>query len=231
MPPLELLLLPGLDGTGTLFRHFMPALPSTVDPRVVPYPHDRIVSYEALGEAVSLPERPFALLGESYGGPLAIRLAARRPRHLKALVLAATFATCPSSLGRRLKGWPLPNIFTLPSREVLMTFLLSDRKPPHGLLADLRAIRARVPPRVLMARLEEVVAVDVRRLLARVNVPVLYLAARRDRLVPPRVPHELHRFAPAMSIVRFDAPHLVLQHRPRECADAIAQFVSRASGA
>ena len=37
-PPLELLLVPGLDGTGLLFASFLAALPRTIAPSVIPYP-------------------------------------------------------------------------------------------------------------------------------------------------------------------------------------------------
>ncbi|MGQ0798894.1 MAG: serine aminopeptidase domain-containing protein [Pseudomarimonas sp.] len=38
---------------------------------------------------------PYFLLGESFGGPLAIALAARQPRGLLGLVLCASFARYP----------------------------------------------------------------------------------------------------------------------------------------
>ncbi|MBL8941444.1 MAG: hypothetical protein JNM69_43260, partial [Archangium sp.] len=40
--------------------------------------------------AVPLPDEPFVLVAESFSGPLAISLAARRPAALRALILIAT---------------------------------------------------------------------------------------------------------------------------------------------
>jgi pimeloyl-ACP methyl ester carboxylesterase len=75
-----LVLLPGLDGTGKLFAEFVEALKSVVECVVVAYPCDQPMGYGELeGLVVSaLPkDRPFVLLGESFSGPLAIRIAAR----------------------------------------------------------------------------------------------------------------------------------------------------------
>src|SRR6202000_2904266 len=77
-----LVLLPGLHGTGKLFTEFVEALRSTVDCVVVAYPKDQPLGYGELEGLVisALPkDRSFVLLGESFSGPLAIRIAARLP--------------------------------------------------------------------------------------------------------------------------------------------------------
>jgi pimeloyl-ACP methyl ester carboxylesterase len=74
-----LVLLPGLDGTGKLFAEFLKVIESRIDTLVVAYPSDTPMSYDELERLVlaSLPaDRPFVLLGESFSGPLAIRIAA-----------------------------------------------------------------------------------------------------------------------------------------------------------
>jgi len=37
-PPLDVLLVPGLDGTGRLFSPLLAELPRTIAPSVIPYP-------------------------------------------------------------------------------------------------------------------------------------------------------------------------------------------------
>ena len=99
MDPLPLVLLPGLDGTGWMFRDFVAALGPTVAPRVVAYPTHEARTYVGLEPIVeaSLPSdgAPFALVAESFGGPLALRVAAKRPPGLVAVVLVATFVRAP----------------------------------------------------------------------------------------------------------------------------------------
>ena len=74
-----IVLLPGLDGTGTLFRPLLAHLPSPLRPIVVAYPGNEKLGYDALRQRVmaALPtEEPFVILGESFSGPLALMAAA-----------------------------------------------------------------------------------------------------------------------------------------------------------
>ena len=73
----RLVLLPGLDGTGLLFEPLLRALPKEIEATVIRYPGDQRLSYDELLEFLrdQLPrDTPFILLGESFSGPLAIRL-------------------------------------------------------------------------------------------------------------------------------------------------------------
>jgi pimeloyl-[acyl-carrier protein] methyl ester esterase len=93
-----LVLLPGLDGTGKLFAEFLRVLDLNISTLVVAYSKDIPMNYDQLETLVTaaLPtDRPFVLLGESFSGPLAIRIAARRPASLVGLVLCVTFASNP----------------------------------------------------------------------------------------------------------------------------------------
>ncbi len=65
------------------------------------YPTDKKLDYDDLLNLVikMLPkEEPFILLGESFSGPLAIRVAVTIPLGLKAVVLCASFVTYPQKL-------------------------------------------------------------------------------------------------------------------------------------
>ena len=93
-----IVLLPGMDGSGALFGDFIAAL--GLNPVIVAYPPDTPQTYDELEHFVhqSLPAgEPYILLGESFSGPVAIRIASRKPAGLKALVLVCTFAALPPS--------------------------------------------------------------------------------------------------------------------------------------
>ncbi len=95
----HLVLLPGLDGTGTLHTSFVAAArPAFQQVTVLTYPADIPLSYKALEDRVreSLPtDAPLLLLGESFSGPIAIRIAAHPPPNLVGVVLSTTFACSP----------------------------------------------------------------------------------------------------------------------------------------
>ena len=221
-----LVLLPGLDGAGRRLSGFTAALAGAVDCRILAYPAARETSYAELQEILrpSLPrDRPFALLGESFGGPLALRIAAASPPGLQALVLVNSFARSPYPwlqaiipLAARAPVKALPRWL----RARLLWGAPAAAVPVQG---D-RATSA-VPRSVLRSRLRALLAADERAGLAGLAVPVLALRGRRDRLVPRRAMLELLSLAPHAQFVEMDGQHLLLQTRAVECASVVAMFV------
>jgi pimeloyl-ACP methyl ester carboxylesterase len=224
----KLVLLPGMDGSGELFRGFVAALPKGFETETLWYPTDRWMSYgESAGTlrgAVSVDE-PFVLVAESFGTPLAILIAALNPPNLKGIVLCAGFATSP------VRGWkrelamelaPLVSHVTLPG--FVAKYLLVGDKAPQALVESVTDAVSWVTPRVLAARVREMLSVDVRAELAQVKVPILYVQATQDRLVDPVCMEELQLVTPARTVA-IGGPHLLLQTEPALCAEVVAGFV------
>src|SRR4051812_32511050 len=108
--------LPGLDGTGLLFEPLLKIWNDAKPPIVISYPTNHFLDYSELEIYVrpQFPRRePYILVAESFGGPLAIRIAAHQPAFLKGLVLSATFVRQPRGLlGAWSKSWIRPIIFS-----------------------------------------------------------------------------------------------------------------------
>jgi len=112
-----IVLLPGMDGSGTLFADFVSTLGSSLEIIVVSYPKEIALGYDGLEEIVraQLPlGKPFFLLGESFSGPIAISLAAEKPDGLLGLILSCTFAKNPHPYFKPLKS--LTRILPISSR-------------------------------------------------------------------------------------------------------------------
>jgi hypothetical protein len=67
--------------------------------------------------------------------------------------------------------------------------------------------------------------VDYRPLLRRIEVPMLYLRARADRLIPVAAGRAILESRPDVELAEFDAPHFLLQTEPEACARAVEQFM------
>lgn len=195
-------LLPGMDGSGALWGPLLAALDAQPS-ELVRYAPDE-GRYDALLDAIPEPREPVTVIAESFGGPLAIRLAARSS-NVKALVLIASFAVAPARA-----RWLAPFVGMMPGRPprmALRTMLLGGERHPE--IEDaLVAATAAVGARTMAARIREVARVDIRSELARLSIPITWIHARRDRLLG--APH-----APGHVI---DGPHLLAQTRPREVA-------------
>lgn len=227
-----LMLLPGMDGTGELFAPFVEALGDRLPAHVVRYPQDVPLDYPALERRVQalLPDDDFVLLAESFSGPIAVALAAARPARLRGLVLCATFVRNPRPLAAPLRMMlnhlPLNAIPPHLSTPVLLGHFATD-----DLVDMLRRTLAPLSTPVLRARLRSVMSVDVSDKMARVQVPVLYLRARHDRVVPEAAATEVRLLCRQARVVEFDAPHFVLQTRPGPTADVVHDFVQQLSAA
>ena len=93
-----------------------------------------------------------------------------------------------------------------------------------------RAVRS-VPPRTLDHRLRELQQVNVVRSLPDIQVPVLYLAASRDRLVGRRSLEQIRSGVANLTVETLESPHFLLQTRPQEAAEVITRFLQERSPA
>lgn len=222
-------LLPGMDGSGTLFDDFISALDAKTI--IVPYPPDRDLSYEELVPFVRdrLPTgEPYILLGESFSGPIAISLASQHLPGCCGLILVCTFARMhPDGASRRLRGLvPLFPFWRLPVRMGAAALL--GRSNSTALRSKLAAAIRDVAPSVWRARMRAILGVDVVAQLAQVAMPVLYLCASKDRVMPAAASQIIVRTRPATRLVTIEGPHALLQCMPKECASAIRAFASEA---
>jgi pimeloyl-ACP methyl ester carboxylesterase len=223
----HLVLLPGMDGTGRLFARFQAAVRADFSFIVASYSAEAPLDYDALSDNVSLPNEPFALIAESFSGPIGIRLAARGSPYLRALILVASFAKCPIRAPKFFGGLIAPSLMPIASAPTVLRAMLLDHDASDDLVNAVRATLRSVSADVLGFRLRAILAEDRSSTFASIRVPMMYLRARRDRLVPARVARELARVRPDLEIVDIDAPHLVLQSQPERAATLITDFLRR----
>ena len=223
------MLLPGMDGTGNLFADFVEALPDEFETEIVRYPTDVFRSYLdllPLVNSASQPSEPYVLVAESFSTPLAIQYAATCPPNLKGLVLCAGFTTSPVQGWRRILSSLLsPVLFRLPLPSFIVRLLLAGSTASPALVAAVKAAISSVQSVVLSARFRAVLGCDTRAELAQIAVPILYLQAMRDRLIPPSCLEAIQRVKPETVVSAIDGPHLLFQREPLQTADVVARFV------
>jgi pimeloyl-ACP methyl ester carboxylesterase len=228
---IRLVLLPGMDGTGELFEPLAQAMGRQHDAiDVVRYPGTEPLGYDELERLVRarLPGgQPFVLLGESFSGPLAISIAATPPPGLRGLILCCSFARSPKPGLALLRGGLLElsmmfmhsGLMRGPMRRMLLGRFATPR-----LCGLLQGSLRQVSTAVMTRRMREVQRVNVVDRLAQVRVPVMYLQAIEDRIVPGRAARTIQRALSGLRIVRLEGPHGLLQAAPVAAAQAIENF-------
>jgi pimeloyl-ACP methyl ester carboxylesterase len=222
-----LVLMPGLDGTGKLFTAFVKELSPTVECAVVAYPKDKPMGYadlEGLVESALPRDRPFVLLGESFSGPLAIRIAARAPAGLIGLILSASFVKNPYPFLQRA-SWLVAYVPVkgLP-RWVRAPLMWGSMSPSAATSRSERAMSG-VSADVIRRRIADLLKVNETAALRQVRVPTLALRAMRDRVISKRASQIIVDNSQSAKLVEIDGPHLLLQSRAAECAAAVINYL------
>jgi pimeloyl-ACP methyl ester carboxylesterase len=186
-----LVLVPGLDGTGLLFYRQVPLL----ERRYAVTTHRLRDTATHIAELVAeLDERidsiapggRVTLVGESFGGALSLSYALAHPERIERLVILNSFPYFAPQARLRLGSWLL---LATPWGVMRVVRALTAWRlhSPHTGRAELRRFHQlmRATTRQgYLSRLRMLREYDVRRRLAEVQAPVLYLAADGDKLVP-----------------------------------------------
>ncbi|MCB1803863.1 MAG: alpha/beta fold hydrolase [Candidatus Competibacteraceae bacterium] len=230
---MTLVLLPGLDGTGLLFEPLVNAVGDNFEVRIVSYPHDGALGYAEL-ELVArnaLPcDGPYVLLGESFSGPIAVSIAASNPAGLLGVVLSCSFVRNPrpvlSAFRFLVDAFP---VRFMPA--FLLSFLLMGRFSTDNLQSRLKQALSSVSATALRTRLQAVLSVDVSTELQELRVPLMYLRATEDQIVPHAASSQIAAIYPMAEVLTLEGPHCLLQAAPVEAAKVIGSFAARVQNA
>jgi pimeloyl-ACP methyl ester carboxylesterase len=173
-----------------------------------------------LQAAANLGLKPFNLMGNSFGGKLALYMALQAPERIQALVLVAPAAMRP-------EGGSLPRP-TTPEERMALLYAHPERQP------------AAAPPAPAVIAKQETL---VRRLigpprdaeleshLSELHVPVLVLFGTLDRMIPPEMGRLYCEKLPNCTLILvYDAGHALDADRPEAFVSAVDDFLQRHEG-
>lgn len=222
---MKIILLPGLDGTGKLFAPFIAKLPTSLEPIVIQYPKIKEFTLNEYANFVTsqLPEGKFVLLAESFSGLVALQLLPKISSRLTCLFFLNTFADSPIPYFLRFFS-VLPLLGLSPAflpNWSIRAFCLGSQATKVE-CAWLRDILKEVPSKIISRRL---------RLISQTKFvepfetqcPVFYIQATKDRLVPKKASKWFIMNIAHLQTLSLDAPHFMLQAKPKESADLITK--------
>ena len=186
------ILVPGMDGTGLLFYRQVPLLARSY--RVATYAlrdtaatMDVLVSDLArIVDTVAPTERRAIIVGESFGGALALSFALAKPEQVSRLVILNSF---PYFAPQRRLRLAAVGLGALPWGAMglvrrLTAFRLHSPHTHRQEIDRFMALTARASRGGYINRLKLLMQYDVRHRLHELRAPTLFLAADRDHLVP-----------------------------------------------
>lgn len=222
---MRLIVLPGLDGTGVLTAPVGACLRRSHEVEFISYPVT-LTRYDEIARwlAPQLEHGDYVLIAESFSGPLAVRIAATKPRGLKALVVVASFARSP----RRVPAFLALALYMLPLRSARLIRLaqgfLVGKWGKTTFPVDFVDMLRGIPRSTLVGRLRSVIEVDVSASLPKIAVRKLFVSASGDRLVPRSRRHDFA--AAGWRVADLEGPHFLTFTRPQVVADEIECFLN-----
>jgi len=187
-----LVLVPGMDGTGQLFYRQTPSLSesfrtATYALRSNALTMDTLV--DDLGrviDAVAPETRRAIVVGESFGGALAMSFALARPEQVSALVVLNSFPYFAPQFRLRLARYGLALLpwGAMPLIRRATAFRLHSAHTHREEIRRFVELTATASRDGYINRLQLLMSYDIRDRLHELRPPVLFLAAEQDHLVP-----------------------------------------------
>lgn len=185
-------LVPGLDGTGQLFYRQVPLLEKSYS--VATYAlRDDAKSMDVLAddlrsiiELTAPKEKRAIVIGESFGGAVALTMALRHPEHVSRLVILNSFPYFAPQFRLRLgiAGVSIIPWGAMGLVRYVTSIFLPSRHTGRDELKRFRNLTVRTTRLGYKNRLQLLRTYDVRERLREVRCLTLFLAAEKDRLVP-----------------------------------------------
>lgn len=146
-----------------------------------------VADLEAVIDRLALAD--VTLLGDSYGGPIALAYAATHPERVKSLILANTYATFADSSSQKQREAMASIVSLLRNDPGAAYYVLAGRTNPEQRPDPSREWNGRralreMQPQVLSELYEVGFTVDVREQLARVTCPALVMHRTEARAIP-----------------------------------------------
>lgn len=171
------------------------------------------------------------VLGNGYGGFVALQMAIRHPGIAQRLVLAdcgAAFSEPGREAFRNMaKAASAKGLSAVTDVAMRRLFAPEFQEQHPDLMRDRREAFLQLDPAVFQAACEALSTLDLRPDLAGVTVPVLVLVGEHDEATPPPMSRELAAaLSDARLVVLANCAHVPQLQKPDAFMDAIADFVA-----
>lgn len=222
---MKIILLPGLDGTGSLFKGLLEALPNELDVDVISLNNLEGESY--VNQAKELANKyaciDVTLIAESYSGRLAYEWCGLSNSRVRSLVFLASFIS-PPSLISKLAGY-LPVSLLKPHRlnRYLMSKLGFAGKGSAEHVNQVFQSLERTDNHKLKQRLRNISQLDAPTAIH--TIPSIYIQPSNDYLVGKNVVAILASRFHNLAVEQLTGGHFIGQSAPQECAKIINQLI------
>lgn len=211
---MKVLLIPGMDGTGKLFRPLLDELPSDIDTQVICLNDLKTQTpiEQALEIASSIGSEEVIILSESYSGYIAYHLSLLPNLNIKHVIFAASFLENPTWVIRFNKLLPLDLVRSGWISEIVLSPVLFAQRNNKNLVKLFMSSLKLVNNSTLRQRLKAIA--NLVRPNELVSVPCTYVQASNDYLISKRTVDAFKELCININIVKANGGHFIVQSNP-----------------
>jgi surfactin synthase thioesterase subunit len=211
---MKVVLIPGMDGTGTLFDPFIESVPTGIEVISLPLLQRSDAGYEDQARHIigSIGEQPIVLVAESYSGMVAYNMLKMGCSNIQHVVFAASFITRPSGLVSIAQYLPVGLLKSRAFLGSLVGTLLFGKFSTPELVELFYGSLNSVSNNVLKSRMYQIAKLPVPRMP--ISVPCTYIRPKGDKLVSKRAIEPFQNLCQKLSVYEVDGTHFVLQTNP-----------------
>jgi len=185
---------------------------------------------DRMAEAVSEAGGDAIVLGNGYGGFVALQMAIRHPDIASKFILAdcgAAFSEQGRESFRTMAAVSKAKGLAAITDVAMRRLFAPEFQAAHpDLMRDRREAFLKTDPQVLQAACAQLAELDLRPELSKVKMPVLVLVGEHDEATPPPMSHELAALLPNARLkVLAGCAHVPQLQAPEVFLDAIADFL------
>lgn len=225
---MNIVLLPGLDGTGHLFTFLRQQIPKSISVEQHSLLQSGDVTYVEQAEHILSQldaEKEYLVVAESYSGRIAFELGLIAQKHrIRHIIFAASFLGKPSKLARFASLLPLTPVKKQWIPKNLIGVMLFGFGQSDVTKTFFKALHE-VDNKVLRFRLNQVS--KLKRPDQRTSIPCTYIQAQYDNLVSAKSAQDFERCCTELSTHQVPGKHFILQTHAEDCWKIIDEVINQ----
>lgn len=216
---MKLILLPGMDGTGDLFKPLLEALPAHITYQVIPL-SDECLNYseQASQIAEQIDTDEVIILAESYSGKVVYELC-KLNLNIKHIIFAASFINRPSSISKFASLLPTNLIKKkLIPNQVLSKLFFDSYNMSNKVLAVFESLN-KVSNRTLSSRLDLISSLNEPS--GSFDIEASYIKPSNDLFVMAECITPIKNAFRSLDVINVSGGHFIVQSNPERCSEII----------
>ncbi len=226
METTNIILMPGLDGTGLLFNELIEQLCNESRVKCINLNELKGRSYSELAQEIAyqLPTQRFVLVAESYSGAIAYELFKLVPNKIEHLIFIASFVSRPSLMSKWAQFIPISFIHLLARRKWLVEVFCFGRTINDVEFSIFRSALAECPNDLIKKRLEYISNLQTPTEIF--DIQTTYIRPKNDILISKTAVDTIQRLYPSTKVISLEGGHFIAQASSKRCAEVIKKMIS-----